>query len=100
MSKGYIKIGSMYITVWRVLIWVVMLLTFIILSPVIVPLGLLTITLVLIGVIGARLLSISEVTGAIVAEVFANKFNVAVVNSLAEKHIKLMPWKQDEDDDL
>ena len=98
MSKGYIKIGSMYITVWRVLIWVVMSITFIILSPVIVPLGLLTIAFVLVGVIGARLLSISEVTGGIVAEVFANKFTVAAVNSLADKHIKLMPWAKNKDD--
>ena len=98
MSKGYIKIGSIYITVWRVLIWAVMLLTFIILSPVIVPLGLLTIIFVSGGVIGSPLLSTGKVTGAVVAEVFANKFSVAVVNSLAEKHIKLMAWAKNKDD--
>ena len=96
MNKGYIKIGGMYITIWRVLIWAVMLFTFIVLSPIIVPLGLLTIIFILVGVIGERLMSISSVIGAIVGDVFANKFNVSLVNSLVEKHKNLMPWAKTE----
>ena len=80
MSKGYITISRFDVTVWRVLIWLVMIVNFIVVSIVIIPLWVIT---------------IGNISGSFTSNAYANKINIFIVNSLARRHVKLMPWFND-----
>ena len=100
MSEGYIKIGKRYITVWRLLYWLVMLVTLVITSPIVVPFGFIALVFVFIGITAEHLKDFGFMLGSIVGNVFANRVNVFLVNGCIKRHLDMMPWKQDKDDDL
>ena len=100
MSKGYIKIGSMYITVWRLLYWAAFSVSVFIASPLLVIYYFVFFIHVVFRFFTAKLYAIRGALNESCVYVITNRLTECVVNIALDNHLKAMPWKQDKDNDL